>query len=134
MKTNNSTTTKNRVWCVCIYVLFYICIQTDFVNLTVKEKGLTYNMRRALMCVCDKIYSIKYAFAYDVDHPEVTLPHLLPSSPLVFWGRLAINSYLALCQQESDSVACGSAWLTVHSGGWGYRVICVFPSSLQLKK
>ena len=54
--------------------------------------------------------------------------------PFSFLGRLAINSYLALCQQESDSVACGSAWLTVHSGGWGYRVICVFPSSLQLKK
>ena len=76
MKANNSTTTtKNRVWCVCvcIYVLFYICIQSDFVNLTVKEKRLTYNMRRALMCACDQIYSIKYAFAYDVDHPEVTL-------------------------------------------------------------
>ena len=57
-----------------------------------------------------------------------------PKQPFSFLGRLAINSYLALCQQESDSVACGSAWLTVHSGGWGYRVICVFPSSLQLKK
>ena len=57
-----------------------------------------------------------------------------PKQPFSFLGRLAINSYLALCQQESDSVACGNAWLTVHSGGWGYRVICVFPSSLQLKK
>ena len=57
-----------------------------------------------------------------------------PKQPFSFLGRLAVNSYLALCQQESDSVACGSAWLTVHSGGWGYRVICVFPSSLQLKK
>ena len=57
-----------------------------------------------------------------------------PKQPFSFLGRLAINSYLALCQQKSDSVACGSAWLTVHSGGWGYRVICVFPSSLQLKK
>ena len=57
-----------------------------------------------------------------------------PKQPFSFLARLAINSYLALCQQESDSVACGSAWLTVHSGGWGYRVICVFPSSLQLKK
>ena len=57
-----------------------------------------------------------------------------PKQPFSFLGRLAINSYLALCQQESDSVACGSAWLTVHSGGWDYRVICEFPSSLQLKK
>ena len=57
-----------------------------------------------------------------------------PKQPFSFLDWLAINSYLALCQQESDSVACGSAWLTVHSGGWGYRVICVFPSSLQLKK
>ena len=40
-----------------------------------------------------------------------------PKQPFSFLGRLAINSYLALCQQESDSVACGSAWLTVHSGG-----------------
>ena len=57
-----------------------------------------------------------------------------PKQPFSFLGRLAINSYLALCQQKSDSVTCGSAWLTVHSGGWGYRVICVFPSSLQLQK
>ena len=40
-----------------------------------------------------------------------------PKQPFSFLDRLAINSYLALCQQESDSVACGSAWLTVHSGG-----------------
>ena len=76
MKTSNSITTKTVSGvcvCVCIYALFYICIQSDFVNLTVKEKRLTYNMRRALMCACDQIYSIKYAFAYDVDHPEVTL-------------------------------------------------------------
>ena len=40
-----------------------------------------------------------------------------PKQPFSFLGRLAINNYLALCQQESDSVACGSEWLTVHSGG-----------------
>ena len=41
------------VWCLCMYVLLYICVGTNLVDLTVKEKEFT-SMKRVL----------KYDFAY----------------------------------------------------------------------
>ena len=151
---------KLLVSCVatCLYVLQLYMLQTACICVTtclyvLQTACICYKLLVSCVtaCLCYKLPAYVTNCLYHVLQPAYVTNFLYmlqtacimcyslpitpsPKQPFSFLGRLAINSYLALCQQESDSVACGSAWLTVHSGGWGYRVICVFPSSLQLKK
>ena len=37
---------------VFVYVLFYVCVRIDFVNLTAKEKGFIYGTRCFEVCIC----------------------------------------------------------------------------------
>ena len=69
---------------------------------------------------------------------NTAVPTPSPKQPFSFLGQLAINS-ARHAKQLFSSVPAG-VWLCclwqclVHSGGWDYRVICVFPVFIAIKE